>query len=344
MKRITLDINGKKVTAYRVAQGERAFKDEATEYTEKKFRTVAEHLNEMYQEAAQELYMKQQSFLHAHEARVKKYRAMVERGEITEDDYRGWLRGQVFQSEQWAEKREQLARQMVNVDEQAQKIINEGKIDIFAEAANHIGYDTERNVRADVGFGVYNREAVVRLIRDNPNMLPMPKIDKAKDYAWYNDIISKAVIKGIMQGEDLHGIMVNVAIETGEKSLSAIKRNCRTAYHGAQYAGVQIAQEQDKALGIEVRKEWQCMFLPNSRDAHADLDGTVVNIDEPFPSALGDIMYPGDPSGIPANIYNCHCRSRTVYVKYPDSSRSNAWRNDMTYEKWKAMKEAKARG
>ena len=37
------------------------------------------------------------------------------------------------------------------------------------------------------------------------------------------------------------------------------------------------------------------------------LDGQLADVDKPFHSELGDIMYPGDPEADPANVYNCRC-------------------------------------
>ena len=37
------------------------------------------------------------------------------------------------------------------------------------------------------------------------------------------------------------------------------------------------------------------------------LDGQLADVDKPFESELGDIMFPGDPEAHPANVYNCRC-------------------------------------
>ena len=41
--------------------------------------------------------------------------------------------------------------------------------------------------------------------------------------------------------------------------------------------------------------------------AHRLLDGQLADVDKPFKSELGDIMYPGDPTADPSNVYNCRC-------------------------------------
>lgn len=342
MKKVSLDVNGKLVTAYRVQKGERFHRDPAAEYTEKAYREMAGKLNKVYQEAAQDLYMKQQSFLHAHEARVKKYRAQVAEGKITEADYQAWMRGQVFQGEAWEKKRQQLAESLARVDQTAMNMVNDGKMDVFGENANYLAYQLEKQAGADLGFGLYDPNTVKRLIRDEPRILPRPRIDEGRDVKWYNGVIDRAVTQGILQGEDLDGIIMRVAIDTGEKSLSAMRRNCRTAYTGAQNAGRVEGMKQAQALGVEVKKRWMAFLDDRTRDAHADLDGQVVDVDEPFESMLGPIMYPGDPSAAPGNVYNCRCTLTYEYPKFPSSmdrkDDSGESVGDMTYKQWKAAK------
>lgn len=317
-------------------------KDAAEDYTDHEYQIVLRKLKKVYSEAAGDLKLKAESWKRAHEARVRKYQAQVARGEITEADYQAWMRGQVFQGEAWNKKRQQMAEAMADVDAQAMRIVNEGKTRVFAENANYTGYQLEHGGGADYGFGVYDSAAVARLVREEPRMLPMPKVDKYKDVAWYDRIIENAVTQGILQGEDLDDITFRIAMDTADKSLSAMRRNARTAYTGAQNAGRLEAMRQAEGLGITVMKRWMCTLDNRTREAHGALDGQTVPRDEPFQSLLGPIMYPGDPSADPANVYNCRCTLGYVYPKYPatierrDDSGENV--GDMTYEQWKQMK------
>lgn len=306
--------------------------------TQRDYQALVHKLNGVYREAANDLKMKAASWAHAHEARVKKYRAQVARGEITEADYRAWMRGQLFQERAWRQKQRQLAETMAAADETALKMVNSGKIDVFAKNANYLGYSVERALGVDVGFGLYDRAAVTRLIRDEPTLLPMPRIAKDRDIAWYNRVIGNAVTQGILQGEDLDGITMRVALETGEKSLDAMRRNARTAYTGAQNAGRQEGMRQAKLLGVVLKKRWMCTLDGHTRDAHAELDGQEADVEEAFQSSLGPIMYPGDPSADPANVYNCRCTmvqvnpERPAYIDRRDESGARV--GALTYRQW----------
>jgi SPP1 gp7 family putative phage head morphogenesis protein len=203
-------------------------------------------------------------------------------------------------------------------------------------------FGIEQDTGATAAFGLYDADAVLRLVKDEPNLLPMPEIDEEKDYQWYNKIINNAVTQGIIQGESLDKICLRISEESGERGLNALRRNARTAYTGAQNAGRVEGMRQAQALGVKDKKRWMAFLDNSTRDAHADLDGQVVNVNEPFDSILGPIMYPGDPDAAPGNVYNCRCTLTYEYPEFPcamdrmDESGENV--GDMTYRQWKAAK------
>jgi uncharacterized protein with gpF-like domain len=56
-------------------------------------------------------------------------------------------------------------------------------------------------------------------------------------------------------------------------------------------------------------KEWLTSGNANVRAAHAMANHQSVPIDEPFVVGGEQLQFPGDPSGSPANVINCHCVS-----------------------------------
>ena len=67
-------------------------------------------------------------------------------------------------------------------------------------------------------------------------------------------------------------------------------------------------------MGVVVKKKWLATMDKRTRDVHRDeLNGVEVDVDEPFHTSLGDIMFPGDPNADPANVYNCRCTLVYVY-------------------------------
>ncbi len=58
-------------------------------------------------------------------------------------------------------------------------------------------------------------------------------------------------------------------------------------------------------------KSWLCSHGPNAHPAHAAAEaayaGNPISIGEPFSVGGEALMYPGDSSGSPGNVVNCHC-------------------------------------
>lgn len=314
----------------------------AEQHTDEKYRELAYRLRIVYQQAASDLYAKQMDFLEKHEKRVEKYRREVEAGLLSEKDFQAWMRGQIFQQKAWELKRGQLARMMVDVDKMAMDLLNGGKLDVFADNADHMLFQIEKHLGVTTPFGLFNKEAVARLIRDTPALLPRA-VDETKDYAWYNRIMQNAVIQGILQGETLDEIALRIAEETGEKALNVLRRDARTAYTGAMNAGSMLSMQRARdELGIKIQKRWMATLDNHTRDAHAALDGQVQDIDQPFESLLGEIMYPGDPDAEPANVWNCRCYMDEFYPDL-DNTRyrwdaGGEYVGDVSYEEWRQMK------
>lgn len=308
-------------------------------YTDDKLRDLSTKLHIVYQQAASDLYAKQADWIHAHEKRVEKYSAEVEAGLLSKKDFEAWMRGQLFQEKAWELKRGQLARLMADADAQAMAMINRGKLEVFAENANWMNYKIEQDTGITATFGLFNADAVARILMEDPSLLPVQSIDVEKDVKWYNKIMQNAVIQGILQGETLDQIALRISEEAGDKGLNAIRRQARTAYTSAMNAGSLMAMEnaRDK-YGIELQKRWMATLDDRTRDSHARLDGQVQDIDEPFDSLLGPIMWPGDPDAEPANVWNCRCWMDEYYPGY-DNTRARYdvdgnFVGDVSYEEW----------
>lgn len=72
----------------------------------------------------------------------------------------------------------------------------------------------------------------------------------------------------------------------------------------------QAAEDGKVPDDLEVRRFWVFTDDDRVREAHTeipDMNPDGVGLDEPFQTPLGDLMYPGDPAGDPANTINCRC-------------------------------------
>ena len=317
--------------------------DYGSKVAEKTISVLEKKLHSIYVQAAKELKAKLEGFAKAHAARDKQKRELVKAGLMTESEYRSWLRGQVFMEKQWKDKLDQATRIMNQANEEAAKLVHEKKLNVFAENYNHQAFELEKEIGTDMGFNLYSSESVSRLISKDPEILPKWKIDQAKDYVWNREKVSNAITQGIIQGESIDQITDRLINSLCTQNENKMRTFARTAVTGAQNAGRMEQLHDAEDSGIKVRKKWLATLDDRTRDAHAELDGQVQDVDDPFQSELGDIMFPGDPSAEPGNIYNCRCTMIYVYegVDYKSVRRDDEGNlvEGMTYREWKEWKE-----
>ena len=319
--------------------------DYASEYSEAQLRELTERIREVYKQAAQEIQAKLDAFVEAYERKSREMLKQVAEGKKTMAEYQRWVAGQVFQTEQWKHKLTDITNVYVNADSVARVLINGSNYNVFVEASNFTAYSISQHYGMGVSFDLYDRATVERLLRLDPMMLPEWKIDELKDYIWNEKRVKNAITQGIIQGESIQQIAMRLYGELSASNARKMELFARTAVTGAQNAGRVARMEEAESMGISVRKKWIASLDNRTRDAHQHLDGETAAPDEPFKSDLGDIMYPGDPTATPANVYNCRCTLGYDYPEYstggprrayndPDSRESEVVEYQ-TYEQWK---------
>ena len=313
--------------------------------TEREYKRLRAKIRDVYQQAYEEIYQKNLDFVRRHEQKERQYRQMVAEGRISQADFDAWMRGQVFQGRMWEAQRKQMQETLYHADEIALQMVNDSRYSVFADNANYIGYTLEKGARVMTSFGLYDADSVRRLIKDEPYLLPPRKLaGRDKSYQWYNRQIQTAITQGIIQGEPLKDIAKRIGQQTGETDMNAMLRNARTMQTGAQNAGRIEGMHQAQRLGINVKKQWMATLDSHTRDAHQALDGQIAEVDKPFKSELGPIMYPGDQAASPANVWNCRCTLVSVYPEYPDEmmkrrdNETGEIIDNMTYREWEAAK------
>ena len=317
--------------------------DYGAEYTDKKIKELEKRITFIYREASHDVEMKMRDFNKRYKAKEAMYAKKLKNGEITQEDFNAWKRGQVFQGKQWQAKKQQIENILYNANSVAVKMVN-GEINgIFAANANFMSYSLEHGVGVNFGFGLYDESTVANLLKNEPDLLPKPRIKKPKDTAWNSKKITRQVTQGIIQGESLDNIATRLAKTTGSQNRDAMLTHARTAMTGAQNAGRQYQLGKAQDLGIKLKKEWMATLDAHTRDMHRILDGQRVPINKPFEVGRYSIMYPGDPSAAPAMVYNCRCTMVADVEDYP--AEYNRYDNiegkpisNMTYREWEAAK------
>ena len=314
--------------------------DIAHKYTDEQIIELEKRIHAVYAEAERDLSKKMKDFTDKYIAKEDIYQKKVDNGEITQEQFDNWKKGQVFQGKQWKDKREQVVHVLNNSNQVAINMINRQTAGIFAYNASYMNYSLEHGAGVNFGFGLYDVSTVNRLIANNPQMLPEWKINEKKDYIWNEKKINNAVTQGIIQGEKLDQITKRISEGLCAQNENLMKTFSRTAMTGAQNAGRLESLTFAKDAGIDVYKQWMATLDSHTRDSHADVDGESVPVNSKFSNGL---EYPGEPGGAPAEVYNCRCTMVGDLKKYP--AKYKRYNNEkgkpiqyMTYKNWAKSK------
>lgn len=310
--------------------------DEGFKQSEKMLNELEAKIHKEYAQASKEMADKATAYFNRFKSKDLEQRDRYENGEISKKEYTEWRKRQMATGKRYIAMRDILAKDLTNTDKIAMKMVNQALPDVYALNMNYGTYSIEKDSKINTSFTLYNHAAVERLIKDNPKLLPNPKVDIPKDLRWNQQHIQSAITQGILQGKSIPEIAKNLQSVTGMDERAAI-RNARTAMTGAQNAGRLDSMKRAQARGIGVKKGWLATLDHVTRDSHVDLDGEVQELDRAFSNGL---MFPGDASGAPAEVYNCRCRLTHEYDKYKTDWSNPANRNisklgNMSYQEWK---------
>ena len=321
--------------------------DWAHNETDRRLEELEKRIREVYGEAAKEIKIKADDYFRKLENRDTQMRNMVNAGEITPEYYTAWRQAQIGRGERVEALYRKLAQRMVEYDKVAIAYVNDDTPGIYSLNHDYMAYTIEQ-VHGNVDFTLYNEQAVRRLLQDDPDLFPQPSVDIAKDELWNRQKLQNALVSGILQGEILHDIAQRMQ-EVARMDRTAALRNARTAYTGAQNAGRQAAFERAARMGIKIQRVWKAVKDLRTRDSHGEADGQVVGVNEPFSVGGAHMMFPGDPSGPPREVYNCRCtidevekpgieaEPREMRVRDPITGRNEVI-SEMTYNQWREWK------
>ena len=279
----------------------------------------------VYDTARREILAEITDFFDHFEELDEHKREQLEKGEITKADYQTWLRNQVLQSDLMQEKLASITQTCTTATETAYKLARDEQYSLFALGANHAFYEMEQ--AAGVGFPLtlYNVEAVKRLLKENPRLVPNKRIKSESNRTYDARIFNRYALQGIIQGKTVNEIAEQAVRGMMDTEIHWAMNNAITALTSAQNAGTLQQMHNAAELGIETRKRWNSTLDYRTRETHRLLDQDTAGLDEPFEVEGYEIMYPGDPNAAPEMVYHCRCRLSTELTKYP---RVNASRRE----------------
>lgn len=317
--------------------------------TDEELENLEGRLSSLYTDASKEMQAKLDTFMKGHDKLYNEKLKEMKDGVITEKEFQSWTQTHILQTKAMKAQIDSLTEDLVNTDKLAREMINGELPDIYVTNYNFEGYKVEKTAQASGieynSFTIYNSDAVARIAKKNPDLLPAvdpKKVDTIADRRWNKQKIGTVIQQGILQGKPIPDIAKGLREVTDMDEAASI-RNARTALIGAQNAGRKDAADRVRESGVvEMVDVWSCTYDKRTRDTHIALDGQERGKDGYFTTFNGDkLEYPCDPNGNPAEVYNCRCRMNS-YIKGIDHSKDKAlyeeFMDEGGFEDWEHVK------
>ncbi len=300
---------------------------------------MEKRVGSIYKQASEEMREKLAKWYKDFERLDKQKASLVEKRELPKSDYLAWRKQKMVESGRLKALVDTLTEDYVNSDKIAMQIVRGNLTDVYALNANYAAYKIEQNANMNLSWTLYDHSTVERLIREKPEILPLPSVNVPLDERWNRQHLNIAITQGILQGESILHIGDRLQRILGMDRTAAI-RSARTAITAAECAGRINTYKYAESLGIEMQQEWVATLDDHTRHEHRILDGQRVDIGEAFEVDGATIRYPGDPQAPGYLVYNCRCTlvSAVKGIDQSDAPRASKLGN-MSYDEWKTGKD-----
>lgn len=332
--------------------------DEAEKLTDLLLLELEKRITEAYDDALEDITAEIAGYFLKFRKRDAEMQARLDAGEIAADYYRQWRLNQIGRGERLEAMAQQVAARLTDTAVTAAEYINDSLPLVYAENRAWTAYSVDRLTGGALTFGagsmgidftLWDEHTVRRLLREQPEVMPnYPEaraVRRGIDLAYGKSQIHKQVTSSILAGDSIPKMADKLQERITTMSRASAIRAARTAVTSAQNGGRQDGFADAAKMGISVRKRWIATKDMRTRPEHGAADGQTVETDQPFDVGGEALMFPGDPSGSPANIYNCRCTMRSVepddieaeprMMRVRDANGNSVVVPEMTYDEWK---------
>lgn len=305
---------------------------------DKRVAKLEKKLRAVYLQAQSDVQAKMEDYLQRFAVKDAIKQEQVKQGKISQEEYIKWREGQIAVGKLWQDKVDSLAADYTNANQIAVSMICGEMSGVFAENHNYAAYEIEHDTMLNLSFSLYDKNTLMNMVVNDPNMLPLPSVNIPKDLRWNKQKINSVIIQAILQGDSIPKIAQSLR-KVSDMNYKAAVRNARTSMTAAQNAGRVESYKHAQDMGIDLQQEWLATLDGRTRHSHRQMDGERIAVakDKWHPAKFSNgCRYPGDPQGPPWEIYNCRC---TLVAAIKGIDQSDAPRNsklgDMSYEEWK---------
>lgn len=306
--------------------------DKAHEWTEERITELTEKFKNVYKEAQDIAQKRLDGYLAKFEKQDAEMRKALKSGKISKEEYKQWRKSQMLYKSRFTDTVAEMAKAYNNADALAMEYLR-GSLPMILGANFDFGASEIFGMKWS--FKLYDQKTIARLIAADPKLLPFPAPNKYANLDWYQKKLNSAITQGILHGDGIPNIAKQLNSVT-QSGMAAATRNARTAITGAECAGREESYRMAQEDGVELVREWIATLDGRTRHSHAAIDGETREVGEAFSNGC---MYPGDPGGAPAEVYNCRCTIAgrvKGYEKYHQRGKyGNGKLGDETYQEWK---------
>lgn len=269
--------------------------------TDEKLEEMEKKISAIYSRALKEVQETADNYFKHFEKADKHKAELVEKGELSKEEYLNWRKNKILYGKRFTELKEQLAKQLLNVNKTAMAYINGELPEIYVLNYNDLANKVDG--LNGYSFTLVDEETIKNLAISDKTLLPYKYVDGVKDIRWNTQKINAEILQGILQGDSMDKIAKRLQKVTEMNKVSAI-RNARTSVTSAENKGRYDSQKKAEKDGIIIERKWRAAMDGRTRHTHAMLNGEIRGTDEAFSNGL---MYPADPNGRPSEVYNCRC-------------------------------------
>lgn len=132
-------------------------------------------------------------------------------------------------------------------------------------------------------------------------------------------LVVREILEGTNAGEDneaiarrVDGVLDYSGAENWENRARVIAQTETNRHFNSSLLAHALATQQvDKAQYVKI---WDTDLDGRERDWHKAANNQVRTLQQPYRVGPQDLLFPGDPSGLPENVINCRCGQRIERV------------------------------
>lgn len=274
-------------------------------YTEKKLKKLEKTITKIFKRTEKEVVQKALDYLAEFKKQDDEMLYKFQNKIISAKQYYSWRQAKMTTGKQYNKLLQAIDKELIKASDTAYKYINNDVQQIFAVNYNTIA-EIIRTSDVSIGysFNIVDKNVIAEMIERKELMLPpSKKTNISKMQKWNNKHVNAEILQGILQGESIPKIAQRLQNVCGSNKAVAI-RNARTMITASQNSGRIAGFRQAESDGVIMKKVWIATEDSRTRDSHIAINGEMQDNNKTFSNGL---MFPGDWSGRPEEVYNCRC-------------------------------------